>query len=164
MCGSGPGLAQMVQQTECPIFLPFVSCFGPELFVTPARLAQVQNLPCSSGGTRCFTLHRGWRTDLPTSMLSGCAFFSVSSNSSKISLEQRERPTVKLGYNNNNKWDMRQPWGNQQLDLIHKLKHHESCHRKVSLSGISKQGSWNPTALLKDLLQWIRSVVSLKEQ
>lgn len=90
----------MVQQTERPIFLPFVSCFGPELFVTPACLAQVQNLPCSSGGTRCFTLHRGWRTDLPTSMLSGCAFFSVSSNSSKISLEQKERPTVKLLYNN----------------------------------------------------------------
>lgn len=162
MCGSGPGLAQMVQQTERPIFLPFVPCFGPELFVTPACLAQVQNLPCSSGGTRCFTLHRGWRTDLPTSMLSGCAFFSVSSNSSKISLEQRERPIVKLMYNNK---------------PLHETALRESATgfnpqtqaswilpQKGVLSGISKQGSWNPAALFKDLLQWIRSVVSFKEQ
>lgn len=52
-------LHRWFKQIERPIFLPFVSCFGPELFVTPVCLAQVQNLPCSSGGTRCFTLHRG---------------------------------------------------------------------------------------------------------
>lgn len=80
------------------VFLPCVCCFGPELFVTPARLAQVQDFLCSSRGTRCWTPHSGWRIDLPTSTLSGCALFSVSSNSSKISLKHRGRATVKLTY------------------------------------------------------------------
>lgn len=98
--GSGPRFAQMVlpKKISASVSLPFVCWFGPELCVTPARLAQVQDPPCSSRGTRCWTPHSGWRIDLPTSMLSGCAFFSVSSNSSKISLEHRGRATVRLGY------------------------------------------------------------------
>lgn len=82
-------LHRWFSKPSVPYFYLLLLVLALSCLLTPVWLAQVQNLPCSSGGTRCFTLHRGWRTDLPTSMLSGCAFFSVSSNSSKISLEQR---------------------------------------------------------------------------
>lgn len=50
-CGSGQGLHAWFCKLSIPYALLLVSRFGPELFATPACLAQVQNSPCS-GETR----------------------------------------------------------------------------------------------------------------
>lgn len=132
----------MVQETERPIFLTFVSCFGPELFVTPACLAQVQNRSCSSGGTRCFTLHRGWRIDLPTSMLSGCAFFSVSSNSSKISLEQQGKSRSEITYSR--KLLHNTALRESATGLNPRTQRHGLWQRKVSYLAFLSKAPWIP--------------------